>query len=87
MIALFLPHHMQFMLMLSSPVYNASRPWKFLLMLPSLDFAENSTTTQSYYTQHEYCRLLADGKGIFYMECCHSFTPVLDRGPSSSHPW
>ena len=87
MIALFLPHHMQFMQMLSNPVYNASKLQKFSLILPSLDFAEIFTATPSYYTQHEYCRLLADGKGIFYMECCHSFTPVLDRGPRSSQPW
>ena len=40
MIASFLPHHMQFMLMLSNPVYNASKLWKFSLILPSLDFAE-----------------------------------------------
>ena len=73
MIATFLPHHMQFTLMLSNPVYNASKLQKFSLILPSLDFAEIFTTTHSYYTQHEYCRLLADGKGIFYMECCHSF--------------
>ena len=29
MIASFLPHHMQFMLMLSNPVYNTSKLWKF----------------------------------------------------------
>ena len=31
---------MQFMLILSKPVYNASKLWKFSLILPSLDFAE-----------------------------------------------
>ena len=31
------------------------------------------TTTHNYYTRHGCCRLLADGKGIFYMECHHSF--------------
>ena len=37
-------------------------------------FCRDFTTMHSYYTQHEYCRLLADGKGIFYMECHYSFT-------------
>ena len=37
---LIFPHHMQFILMLSNPVYNASKLWKFSLILPSLDFAE-----------------------------------------------
>ena len=45
--------------MLSNPIYNASKLQKVSLILPSLDFAENFTTTHSYYTQHEYCRLLA----------------------------
>ena len=58
--------------------------WKFSLILPSLDFA---ATSYYYYTQHGCCRLLADGEGIFFMEYHHSFTPVLDRGPRSSHPW
>ena len=87
MSASFLPLHMQFMLMPSNPVYNATKLQKFSLILPSLDFAEIFTTTHRYYTQHGYCRLLADGKGIFFMECHHGFTPVLDRGPRLSHPW
>ena len=40
MIDSFLPYHMQFMLMLSNPVYNTNNLGIFLLMLPSLDFAE-----------------------------------------------
>ena len=40
MIASFLPHHMQFTLMLSNPIYNTSKLQKFSLMLLSLDFAE-----------------------------------------------
>ena len=87
MIVSFLAHHMQFMPMLSNPVYNASKPQKLSFMLPSLDFAEIFTTAHSYYTQHEYCRLLANGKGIIHMECHYNFTTVLDRGPRSSHPW
>ena len=31
-------------------------------MLPSIDFAEFLPTAHGYYTQHEYCRLLANGK-------------------------
>ena len=49
MIASFLPHHMQFMLMLSNPVYNASKS-----RLPSLDFVEilplHTATTLSMNT-------------------------------------
>ena len=49
-----LPHHMQFTLMLSNPVYNTSTLWKFSLILPSLDFAEilplHSATTLSMNT-------------------------------------
>ena len=37
---LILPHHMQFTLMLSKPVYNASQTLKISLILLSLDFAE-----------------------------------------------
>ena len=40
MIASYLPHHMQFTLMLSNPVYNTSTLLKFSLILPSLDFAD-----------------------------------------------
>ena len=40
MTASFLPHHMQFTLMLSNPVYNTSKLQEFSLTLPSLDFAE-----------------------------------------------
>ena len=51
---LILPHHMQFTLMLSNPVYNASKLWKFSLILPPLDFAEilplYTTTTLSMDT-------------------------------------
>ena len=40
MIASLLPHHIQLMLMLSKPVYNASKTLKISLILPSLDFTE-----------------------------------------------
>ena len=54
MIASFLLHHMQFTLMLSNPVYNASKLQKFSLILPSLDFAEilplHTATTLSMNT-------------------------------------
>ena len=54
MIASFLPHHMEFTLMLSNLAYNASKLWKFSLILPSLDFAEilllHSATTLSMNT-------------------------------------
>ena len=50
----FLPHHMQFMLMLSNPVYNISKVQKFSLILPSLNFAEilplHTATTLSMNT-------------------------------------
>ena len=48
-----------------------------------LDFA----VTTYHYTQHGCCKLLANGKRILHMECCHSFTPILASRPRSSHPW
>ena len=42
-------------------------------------FYRDFTTTHSYYIQHGYCRLLANGKGIFHMECHYSLVTVLDR--------
>ena len=42
MITSFLPHHMSFRLMLSKPVYNASKTLKMSLILPSLEFTEIS---------------------------------------------
>ena len=38
------------------------------------------------YIQHGCHRLLADGERILHMECHHSFTPILDSRPRSSHP-
>ena len=49
-------------------------------------FYRDFTTTHSYYIQYEFFRLLANGKGLFHMECHYNFTTVLDRGPQIQLP-
>ena len=85
MIPTFLPHHMQFMLMLSIHYIMQANSENFIIVT-IIRLCRDFTTAHSYYTQHEYCRLLADGKRIFHMECYYSFTTVLDRRPRSSYP-
>ena len=80
----FLPHHKPFMLMPSKLGYNASN-FENVINTTIIRFYRDFTTTHNYYIQHEYCRLLADGKGIFHMECHYNFITVLGR-PWSSHP-
>ena len=59
---------------------------KMSLILPSLDFTEISPLLHSYYTQHGYCRLLADGKRIFHMECHYSFHYSFGQKTSIQSP-
>ena len=36
--------------------------------------------------QHGDCRILADGTGIWHLECCYCLTSVLGRRPRPDHP-
>ena len=36
---------------------------------------------------HGDCRILADGTGIFNLECRFCFTTILGRRPQSNYPW
>ena len=84
---LIFPHSVQFTMMLSNPVQKDQQTQKLLLIVPSLDFA----ATTNYYTQplHSAWTLQITGQwqGNIPYGICHSFTPVLDRGTRSSHPW
>ena len=52
-----------------------------LLILPPLEFLQII-----HHHYHGNCRILADGPGIFNLECCYCFTSILDRRPQSNYP-